>query len=96
MWCFFKIKYIYKIFQVVDEAPVVNVDISPKSDVKNVDVNVNILKHEEPDIDEDVEADVPATKSTCSNKASKLDFGKKTATKPPLTPQYGNETILGT
>ena len=68
--------------------------ISPKSDVDDSDVSGNVLEpNEEPNMDEDAEANVPAAKSTCSGEASKLDHGKKTVTKPPSPPQYGNKTM---
>ena len=58
----------------VDEASAVKVDISPKSDMEDLGESGNVSEpNEEPDMEEDAEADVPATKSTCSGEASKLN-----------------------
>ena len=66
----------------------------PKLDVKDLEANNNVLEQiKEPDIENEAEANVLATKSTRSSETPKLDFGKKTATKPPPTLQYGNETM---
>lgn len=57
--------------------------------------------NEKPDIEEEVEVDIPAMKSTRIGKASKLYASKKTATKPPssswliLHIWIGHENCLG-
>ena len=76
------------------KTPAVKVDISPKLDVEELEANDNDSKPDkEPNIENEVEADVPATKSTHNNKARKIDVIKKTATKPPSTAQCDNETM---
>jgi hypothetical protein len=82
----------------IDEAPAIKVDISPKSEVEELDASgdVSELDEEEPNIEDEKEAEVPAAESTRSAEASKLNAGKKTANKPPPPPQYGNETIGNT
>jgi hypothetical protein len=80
----------------VEEQSAVNVDISAKSDEDEMKANGNDFS--EPDEEhhieeEDAEANIPATKSTRSAEATKLDHGKKPATKPPPPSQYGNETM---
>src|SRR5450631_1333284 len=79
----------------IDETPAVKVDISPKSEVEELEASGDVSEpdKEEPKIEDESEAEVPAAKSTRSAEASKLDAGKKTATKPPPPPQDGNETI---
>jgi len=80
----------------VEKQSAVKVDISAKSDDDEMEANDNDLL--EPDEEhhiekEDVEANIPATKSTRSAEATKLDHGKKPATKAPPPSQYGNETM---
>ena len=81
----------------IDGTPVVKVDISAKLDVdvSKVDGGNLLEAHEEPviDLEEDAQANNPATKSTRSAEASNLDHGKKPATKATPPPQYGNETM---
>ena len=81
----------------IDETPAVKVDISAKSDVDESEAKGDdpLEAHEEPDMEEeeDAEANIPATKSTRSAEASKLDYGKKPATKAPPPPQHSNETM---
>ena len=78
----------------VEELQAVKVDMSPKLDMEDLDVSSNVSEQdEEPDMEEDAEADVPAAKSTRSGEVSKLDHGKKIATKPPPPLQYGNKTM---
>ena len=80
----------------IDKTSVAKVDISTKSDVDELEVDGDdsLEVYEEPDIkDEDAEANILATKSTCNAKASKLDHREKTVTKSPPPPQYGNETM---
>ena len=66
-----------------NRAPTVSVDISPKSNMEELETNGKLL---EPDMKERAEANVLAMKSTCNREASKLGAGKKNASKPPPTP----------
>ena len=69
------------------KAHVVKVDVFSKSDIEELEANGYISEpNEEPDIDEEADANVPATKYICNGDASKLDANKKIATKPPPTP----------
>ena len=79
----------------VDELPAVKVDISPKSEVEELEASGDVSEsdEEEPNIEGESEAEVPAAKSTRSTEASKLNAGKKPATKPPPPPQHDNETM---
>ena len=69
----------------IDKAPAVKVDISAKSEVDESEANGDDPLEEvnkEPDIEEeDAEANIPPTKSTRSAGTSKLNHGKKSATK---------------
>jgi hypothetical protein len=82
----------------IDEAPAVKVDISPKSEVEELEARGDVSEpdEEELNIEDESEAEVLAEKSTRSAEASKLNAGKKTTTKPPPPLQYGNETIGNT
>ena len=74
--------------------PRLKVDISPKSDVEELEASNNMSEpNEKPNIEEEAEANVLATKSIQSAKASKLDTNKKNITKLPPTPQFCNETM---
>jgi hypothetical protein len=81
----------------VDVEPAVKVDISAKSEADESEANGDDPSeevNEEPDIEEDdAEANIPPTTSTRSTEASKLNHGKKPATKATLPPQYGKETM---
>ena len=48
---------------------------------------------EEPNMEDQTEAKVPATKSAHSAEATKLNHGKRRVIKPPPPHQYGNETM---
>ena len=68
--------------------------ISPKSDVENLEVSDNVSEQdEERGMEEETELDISAAKSTRSRETLKFDYGKKTATKPPPTPQYDNKIM---
>ena len=67
----------------IDKAPAVKVNISPKSDVEDLDANNNVSEQDEkPNMEEEAEANVPAAKSTPSGETSKLNTGKKNQTAP--------------
>lgn len=73
----------------IDKEPMIKVDVPPNSKEEELKANDNVSKT---DIEEQVEANIPAMKSTYSGDILKLDSGEKIATKPPRTPQYDNET----
>lgn len=61
---------------------------------EELEIKGHILEaNEEPNIEEGAKANVPATKSTHSKEASKLDAGKKSTTKPFSALQYDKQTI---
>lgn len=70
----------------VDEAHAVNVKTSSKSDVEDLVASGKVLEQDKKsNIEEEMKANVPTTKSTYNGEASKFDTNKKTITKPPPT-----------
>ena len=64
----------------------VKIDVYPTLLEEELEANNKVL---EPDIDVEVEVDVPTRKSIRSREASKHYAGKKITTKLSPTPQYG-------